>query len=95
MGWMAHRKWKEAKQLPGTAGPGNMLDCNLISFYRADGAIHPIRPVDGDKVSHIVGFKSPLVLLQLPLCDVANLLELVVNLTTVNPLGEVGHEGKE
>ena len=24
---MAHRKWKEAKQLSGTAGPGNMLDC--------------------------------------------------------------------
>ena len=22
---MANRKWKETKQLPGTAGPGNML----------------------------------------------------------------------
>jgi len=30
MGWMAHQKWKEAKQLPGTAGPGNMLGCCLI-----------------------------------------------------------------
>ena len=33
MGWMAHRKWKEAKQLPGTAGPGNMLGCCLIFFH--------------------------------------------------------------
>ena len=42
---MAHRKGKEAKQLPGTAGPGNMLGCCLISFhFRCD--IHPIRPVD-------------------------------------------------
>ena len=32
-GRMAHRKWKEAKQLPGTAGPGNMLGCSLISFH--------------------------------------------------------------
>ena len=40
MGWMAHRKWKEAKQLPGTAGPGNMLGCSLISFHFLL-AIHP------------------------------------------------------
>ena len=33
MGWMAHRKWKETKQLPCTAGPGNMLGCCLISFH--------------------------------------------------------------
>ena len=44
MGWMAHRKWKEAKQLPSTAGPGNMLGCSLISFHFL-WAIHPIRPV--------------------------------------------------
>ena len=44
MGWMAHRKWEEAKQLPGTAGPGNMLGCCLIYFHFL-GAIHPIRPV--------------------------------------------------
>ena len=44
MGWMAYRKWKEAKQLPGTAGPGNMVGCCLISFHFL-GAIHPIRPV--------------------------------------------------
>ena len=44
MGWMAYRKWKETKQLPGTAGPGNMLGCCLISFhYLCD--IHPIHPV--------------------------------------------------
>ena len=44
MGWMAHRKWKEAKQLPGTAGPVNMLGCCLINFHFL-WAIHPIRPV--------------------------------------------------
>ena len=43
MGWMAHRKWKEAKQLPGTAVPGNMLGCCLIYFHFL-WAIHPIRP---------------------------------------------------
>ena len=32
MGWMAHRKWKEIKQQPGTAGPNNMLGCCLVSF---------------------------------------------------------------
>ena len=30
---LAHRKWKEIKQQPGTAGPGNMLGCCLISFH--------------------------------------------------------------
>ena len=44
MGWMAHRKWKEAKQLPGTAGPGNILGCCLISSHFL-WAIHPIGPV--------------------------------------------------
>ena len=44
MGWMAHRKWKDTKQLPGTAGPGNMLGFCLISFHFLL-AIHPIRPV--------------------------------------------------
>ena len=29
---MSHRKWKDTKQHPGTAGPGNMLGCCLISF---------------------------------------------------------------
>ena len=29
---MAHRKWKETKQEPGTAGPGNMLGCCLLSL---------------------------------------------------------------
>ena len=44
MGWMAHRKWKEIKQQPGTVGPGNMLGYCLVSFhFRCD--IHPIRPV--------------------------------------------------
>ena len=30
---MAHRKWKEAKQPPGRAEPGNMLGCCLNSFH--------------------------------------------------------------
>ena len=30
---MANRKWKETKQLPGTAGPGNMLGSCLVSFH--------------------------------------------------------------
>ena len=41
---MAHRKWKEMKQQPGTAGPGNMIGCCLLSFHFL-WAIHPIRPV--------------------------------------------------
>ena len=41
---MAHRKWKKNKQPPGTAGPGNMLGCCLISFhFWCD--IYLIRPV--------------------------------------------------
>ena len=44
MGWMAPRKWKDTKQLPGTARPGNMLGCCLISFHFL-WAIHKIRPV--------------------------------------------------
>ena len=30
---MAYRKWKETKVHPGTAGPGNMLGCRLVSFH--------------------------------------------------------------
>ena len=30
---MAHRKWRETKQEPGTAGPGNMLGCCLVSLH--------------------------------------------------------------
>ena len=30
---MAHRIWIETKQHSGTAGPGNMLGCCLITFY--------------------------------------------------------------
>ena len=30
---MAHRKWRETKLHPGTAGPGSMLGCCLISFH--------------------------------------------------------------
>ena len=44
---IAHRKWKETKQHPGKAGPGNMIGCllGLISFHFL-WAIHPIRPVE-------------------------------------------------
>ena len=30
---LPHRKWREIKQQPGTAGPGNMLGCCLIYFH--------------------------------------------------------------
>ena len=30
---IAHWKWKETKQQPGTAGPGNMLGCCFVSFH--------------------------------------------------------------
>ena len=30
---MAHRKWKETKQEPGTAEPGNMHGCSLNYFH--------------------------------------------------------------
>ena len=30
---MVHRKWKETKLQPGTAGPGNMLGSCLFSFH--------------------------------------------------------------
>ena len=30
---MAYRKWKETKVHPGTARPGNMLGCSLVSFH--------------------------------------------------------------
>ena len=30
---MAHRKWKETKQQPGTAGTGNMLGSCLVSIH--------------------------------------------------------------
>ena len=29
---MAHRKWKENKLQPGTAGPGNMPGCSLVEI---------------------------------------------------------------
>ena len=30
---IVHRKWKETKLQPGTAGPGNRLGCSLVSFH--------------------------------------------------------------
>ena len=44
MEWMSHRKWKETKQQPGTAGPGDILLCCLVSlFFLCD--IHSIHSV--------------------------------------------------
>ena len=31
--YSTHRKWREIKLQPGTAGTGNMLGCSLISFH--------------------------------------------------------------
>ena len=30
--WMSHRKQKDTKQQPGTAGPGNIFGCCLVSL---------------------------------------------------------------
>ena len=41
---MAHRKRKDPKLQPGTAGPGSMIGSCLVSFhflYRADGVDGP------------------------------------------------------
>ena len=42
---MAKRKWKETKHQPGTAGPGNMLHCCLVSFHFlwAILCLHPVQ----------------------------------------------------
>ena len=55
---MAHRKWKEAKQLQGTAGPGNMLGCCLI-YSHFLWAILPIRPVELRKRALFTDFQGP------------------------------------
>ena len=41
---MSHRKQKETKQHPGTAGPGNILGCCLV-YLRFLYDIHSIYPV--------------------------------------------------
>ena len=42
--WMSHRKQKETKQQPGTAGPGNIFGCCLVSLsFLCD--IHSTNPV--------------------------------------------------
>ena len=41
MGWIAHRKLKETKQQPDTAGPGNMHGCCLVSLH-FQWAIHTV-----------------------------------------------------
>ena len=47
--WMSHRKGKETKQQPGTAGPGNILGCCLVSL-RFLCNIHSIHPVQNIKL---------------------------------------------
>merc|ERR1719264_1961691 len=54
MGWMAHRKWKEIKQQPGTAGPGNLLGCCFLSFHFL-WAIHLVHPVLGALDNLVLG----------------------------------------
>ena len=41
---MLHRKWKETKQQPGTAGPGNILCCCLV-YLRFLCEIHSIHSI--------------------------------------------------
>ena len=43
MEWMPHRKRKETKQPPGTAWPGNILGCCLVSL-RFVCNIHSVQP---------------------------------------------------
>ena len=38
---MAHRKWKETKLQPGTAGTGNMLGCCLVSLHFLRYILYP------------------------------------------------------
>ena len=58
-GGMAHRKWKEIKKQPGTAGPGNLLGCYLVSFHFL-WVIHSIRPVESWALHPQITFKKPL-----------------------------------
>ena len=44
---MAHRKWKEIKQQPGTADPGNML----VYGQSSHGVATPIRDTPRDDLS--------------------------------------------
>ena len=47
MEWMLHRKQKETKQQPGTAGPDNILGCCLVSLrFLCD--IHSVRSYTSD-----------------------------------------------
>ena len=52
MKWMAHRKRKETKQQPGTAGPGNILGCCLVSLSVL-WDIHSVHPVVGALVARV------------------------------------------
>ena len=55
---MSHRKQKETKQQQGTAGPGNMLRCCLVSFHFLWGIPwpHPVLGRGGDEKNcqHVV-----------------------------------------
>ena len=58
---MAHRKGKETKLLPSTAGPGNMLGCCLNSFHFLWANLCP-QAVDGDTELNILFFFTQRVL---------------------------------
>ena len=66
MGYMAPRKWKEIKQQPDTAGPGNILGCCLLSFHFLWPlwAIHPIRPVHILPIPYLEGDYARVVVVQ-------------------------------
>ena len=51
---MSHRKQKETKQQPGTAGPGNILGCCLVSLHFLRD-IHSTHLVDGQRAQAGVG----------------------------------------
>ena len=63
---MSHRKLRETKHKPGTAGPGNILGCCLVSlpFLCDINSIHPVDimfglpvgvvPMRSGEVDHVV-----------------------------------------
>ena len=54
---MAYRKWKETKVQPGTAGPGNMLGCSLVSFHFRWAILCP-QAVETTLISSCYGHKE-------------------------------------
>ena len=57
---LPHRKWKETKQQPGTAGPGNMLGCCLVSFHFLSAILCPQAVIE--YVAHMICMVNLIVL---------------------------------